>query len=220
MNAAIRCFAAILAIAALITATDNAPAAVDLSTGIRYVIPAGSMDECASKAIAALNKYLQNAAESTTGSHEYVASAPPGPHSGDRTASASATVHCFPYQKGYIVTFTCAAETPYNPYDAASLCLDVAHNFSGKAETALATPTPEPTGCTTANLIGVWVSDDRQTTLTMKEGGELDGSDGVSGSWYLDGTSGFITWNGNHKTTLSPDGKHLSGGGLNLTRKC
>jgi hypothetical protein len=211
---------AIAVIAGVLLSGAAAPAAVDMATGIRYVIPNGTVDQCGTKAAAALNAYLQNAAEAAPGSGEWIATGPIGA-AGTRSTTASGTVHCYPSGKGYVVTFTCAVQTPDNPYDAQALCLDIAHNFSGKPQTPLPTPSPQPTGCTTANLVGTWQSDnDPKLSFKMDENGDLTGSDGVSGNWILTGSDATITYYGNHSMTLSPDGKHLKGGGYSLTRKC
>ncbi len=212
---------AVLLLLGMITSSAIAPAAVDLSTGIRYVIPTGTLDECGTKAQAALNKYLQNPKESAAGSHEYVATGPIG-GTGQSAGAAAGTVHCFPAGKGYAVTFTCAVETPNNPYDASTLCLDLAHNFSGKEQKPLPTPTPvvAPTGCNTQSLAGTWQSDsDPKLSMKMDPSGNIDASDGVSGNWALSGLTATITYYGNHTEKLSSDGKHLSGQ-YNLTRKC
>lgn len=215
----LRLFAAALAAAALITVA-HAPAAVDLSTGIRKLVDVGTLDDCNAKAQAALSAYLQTPTQVSPG--EWLATGPLV-QVGPPDTTASGTVHCYtsPDGKGYVASFTCAVETPNNSYAADALCLDIAHHFYGGTETALATPTPLPTGCTTGSLIGTWVSDsDRSQTWTMDAQNGLLGSDGVSGSWYLYGTTAMITYYGNHKMTLSADGKHLSGGGYSFTRKC
>lgn len=194
-----------------------APGAVAMSTGIRYVIPEGSMQDCSTKAKTALNAYLQGAAESPEGSGDWLAFGPIGGHG---PSTAAAAVRCSQVGKGYAVTFTCAVQVG-NPYNAGALCLDIAHNFSGKPVTALATPTPLPTGCSTTNLVGTWVSNDKpDLTFTMTITGEVTDNEGVSGNWGLVGNTVTLTYYGNHTLTLSPDGKHMSGGGYNLTRKC
>lgn len=209
---------ALLAVAAAAFACNAAaPAAVQMSVGIRYVMPSGTADECSTKAKTALSAYLENATESAPGSGDWMAIGPVGAMS----TTASAVVRCYPLAKGYVVTFTCIVQTPENPFTADDLCLDVAHNFSGKAVKPLAQPTPPPTGCTTANLAGTWVSDkDSTLTLTMTLQGELTDSQGVSGNWVLYGNSATLTYYGNHSMTLSSDGKHLRGGGYDFTRKC
>ena len=214
----LRLFAIVLFVG-IVASIGVAPAAVDLSTGIRYTIDSGTIDECGTKAQAALNKYLQNTVEAAAGTHEYIATGPIGATSAQAT-TANGTIHCYPLGAGYQVTFTCVVETPNNPYTADALCLDLAHNFSGKPETALATPSPEPTGCTTANLIGTWKSDDGKTTLTLDSSGNLTDSDGVSGSWILYNGTATLTYYGNHSMKLSPDGKHLTGDNLSFTRQC
>lgn len=216
-----RALFAVLLFLGVVGSSAIAPAAVDLSTGIRYVIPSGSMDECSTKALNSLNKYLTNAKESAGGSREYIATGPIGGF-GQSEGAAAATAHCFPVGKGYAITFTCAVETPNNPYDADSLCLDIAHNFSGKDEKPLPTPTPitAPKGCNTQSLAGDWQSDnDPKFTMKMSPTGDIDASDGVSGSWALDGLTATLGYYGNNTEKLSSDGKHLSGK-YNLTRKC
>lgn len=210
-------FAAALVVVSLVCVTA-APAAVEMSTGIRYVIPNGSPADCSAKARAALNAYLKDATEPNTGSGEWIAE---GPIGAVGPTTAGATVRCFPVGKGYVVTFTCVVEVPANPYAADALCLDVAHSFSGKPTKPLPTPSPMPTGCTTANLVGTWSSDDKPgLTVTMTVNGELTDSDGVSGNWNLYGTAANLTYYGSHSMKISSDGKHLRGGGYNFTRKC
>ncbi|MDP9024530.1 MAG: hypothetical protein M3N13_04025, partial [Candidatus Eremiobacteraeota bacterium] len=134
---------------------------------------------------------------------------------------AGAAVHCYPLGKGYVVTFTCAAQTPGNPYDAPSLCSDIAANFQGKPGKPLATPPPPPSGCTTASLVGTWEASDKSgPTLKMDLNGGFIDNTGVSGSWGLYGNTVTLTYYGNHTLTLSADGKHLSGRDYNFTRKC
>lgn len=198
-----------------------APAAVDMSVGIRHVSPTGSAQECSAKAKAALSAFLPGATESSPGGGEWIATAQ-NPQAG--AATAAATVRCYPLSQGYVVTFTCAVQLPENPFGADTLCLDVAHKFYGGAITALApmpTPTPVPTGCSTVNLVGTWVADDKPgLTLTADLNGNMTDSDGVSGNWIIKGTTVVLTYYGEHTLTLSSDGKHMRGGGYSFTRKC
>ncbi len=196
-------------------------AAVQMSTGIRHVSPDGSSEECSAKAKASLDAYLQNAAESSPGSGDWLA-AGQNPLAGATTSAAA--VRCYPLAKGYVVTFTCAVQAPENPYGADALCLDIAHKFYGGALTALAampTPTPVPTGCSTVNLVGTWVAEDKPgLTLTADLNGNVTDNEGVSGNWGLKGTTVTLTYYGEHTLTLSADGKHMRGGGYSFTRKC
>jgi hypothetical protein len=216
----LRLFALFLAAASLLTVAQ-APAAVDLSLGIRHAVDTGTIDDCNAKAQESLATYLQAPTQTSPG--EWLATGPLV-QVGNPDITASGTVHCYPGPKGtgYVVSFTCAVETPNNIYPANQLCLDIAHHFYGGAETALATPTPLPTGCTTGSLIGTWQNDnDSKMSVTMTPDGELTDSENVAGSWVLhNDLSAIITYYGNHNMTLSQDGKHLRGGGYSFTRKC
>ncbi len=198
------------------------PAAVQMSTGLRFVSPDGSAGDCSAKAKAALNAFLEGATESTPGNGEWVATGPPGAAIGAH--SSAATVRCFGLSKGYVVTFTCAVQIPGSPYSADALCLDIEHHFTGKPITALPTPptpTPVPTGCSAVNLLGTWVDDNKPGhTLEMDISGNITDNEGVSGNWGLNGKSVALTYYGNHTLTLSADGKHITGEGLSFTRKC
>jgi hypothetical protein len=206
---------------ALLSSSVAAPAAVDMSVGIRHVSPDGTLSDCGAKAKESLDAFLQGAAETPAGSGDWLAFSRNGPAG---TPTSAATVRCYALSKGYVVTFTCVVQLPDNPYAADTLCLDVAHKFYGGAVTALApipTPTPIPTGCATTNLVGSWVSDgDPKLTFTMDLNGNLTDSEGVSGNWIIKGDTVVLTYYGNHNMSLSSDGKHLHGGGYSLTRKC
>jgi hypothetical protein len=207
--------------AGLLASSAAAPAAVDMSVGIRYRADTGTLQDCSAKARSSLDAFLQNATESPAGSGEWLAYSANGP---EGTPTGAATVRCYALTQGYVATFTCAVQAPLSPYSADALCRDVAHKFYGGAVTALAavpTATPIPTGCATNSLVGNWVSDDKPTlTFKMELNGDLTDSDGVSGNWILKGTTAVLTYYGEHTMTLSSDGKHLHGGGYSLTRKC
>jgi hypothetical protein len=206
-------------VAAVLSCNVVSHAAVDVGTGIRYVVSTGTLADCSTKAQTALNTYLQTSSETETGSGEWVAYGPNGSRGPSTTVAA--TVHCYPLTSGYVVTFDCIVELPNNPYNASDLCLDIAHTFSGKPVTPLASPTPPPSGCSTSNLVGTWTSDDRGgPTLTITPDGNLTDGDGVSGNWVLFNSNVTLTYYGNHSLTLAPDGKHMSGGGYHFTRKC
>lgn len=213
--------AAVAVLIAMIWCGSNAPASVDISAGFRYVSPSGTLADCGAKAKESLDAFLENAAEATPGSGDWVANSRNGIAG---TPTATAVVRCDALPKGYFATFTCVVQLPDSPYSALDLCKDVAHKFYGGAITELAaipTPTPIPTGCATTNLVGTWVSDsDPKLTFTMELDGSLTDSEGVSGNWGIKGNTVTLTYYGNHTMTLSADGKHLTGGGYSLTRKC
>ncbi len=223
MSAVTRRFvlAAVALLAGIVWCSAGAPAAVDISVGIRHVSPDGSLTDCSAKAKASLDAFLQDAAETSSGSGDWTAHAQNGITG---TPTATAVVRCYALPKGYVVTFTCAVQLPDNPYSSDELCKDVAHKFYGGAITALAampSPTPVPTGCATTNLVGTWTSDsDSKLTFTMELNGDLTDNEGVSGNWGIKGNTVTLTYYGNHTMTLSGDGKHLAGGGYSLTRKC
>lgn len=224
MSARPRRLAAIVSAAlglALVWCGSPARAAVDFSVGIRHVSDSGSLADCSAKAREALGAFLQPATESRPGSGDWLAVSKNGVAG---TPTAAATVRCYGLGKGYVVTFTCAVQLPDNPYTADALCLDVAHTFYGGAVSALPpipTPTPIPTGCSTVNLVGTWVDDNKPgLTFTMDLTGNVTDSEGVSGNWGLRGNTVTLTYYGNHTLTLSPDGKHMRGDGYSLTRKC
>jgi hypothetical protein len=205
----------------LVWCSAKAPAAVDMSVGIRHVATDGSLADCSAKAKEALDAFLQGATEQTPGSGDWLAVSQNGVAG---TPTGAAAVRCYALSSGYVVTFTCVVQLPDSPYSADALCLDVAHKFYGGPLTALApipTPTPIPTGCATTNLVGTWVSDsDPKLTFTMDLDGNVTDNEGVSGNWGLKGNTVTLTYYGNHTLTLSADGKHMSGGGYSLTRKC
>jgi hypothetical protein len=202
-------------------ANGTAPAAVEMSAGIRHVNDTGSLADCSAKAKAALTAYLRGETESAQGSGEWIAMAQ-NPRAG--AATAAATVRCYGLPQGYVVTFTCAVQLPENPYGADALCLDIAHKFYGGPLTELAAmpaPTPIPTGCSTANLVGTWAADDKAgLTLTADLNGNLTDSDGVSGNWIIKGSAVVLTYYGEHTLALTSDGKHMRGGGYSFTRRC
>lgn len=207
-----RLFALALAGAMAASLVASAQGAIDMSAGVRYLVTSGSVADCSAKAKSSLNAFLENATETPAGSGSWIATGPVGGGS-----TAAAVVHCVAVDKGYVVTFTCAAGSG-NPYGVVDLCLDVAHKFSGKATVALATPPPPPTCGSLTNLVGTWVDGDKSFVMTVDYG--LTGPDGVYGSWYLKGTTATITYYGDHVLTLSADGKRLTGRDYNFTRKC
>ena len=69
-------------------------ASVDLSAGIRYVSPSGTLADCSAKAKAAIEAYLPGATEAEAGSGEWMATAQ-NPATG--APSAAAAVRCYPF---------------------------------------------------------------------------------------------------------------------------
>jgi hypothetical protein len=198
-----------------------APAAVEMSTGLRHIEASAPLSDCSVKAKNALNSNLQNAFETSPDSGMWLAY---GAADASGHASAAAAIHCFPVGKGYVVTFTCSVELPPSLFSASDLCLKINATFLGKVAAALPTPTPVPTGCSTVNLVGTWIATDKDGALFVFDanGGLMD-NQGVSGNWALNGNSVSLVYYGTNTLTLSADGKKLSaprGVPLNFTRKC
>jgi hypothetical protein len=129
-------FAVALALGfALVSAA--APAALEMVVGARTVVQNEPLSDCTSKAKNALNTVLQNAFEAGDGTGQWLAY---GPLDSAGHASATAAIHCYPVDTGYVVTFTCAAEVPPNPDTATGLCAKLTGAFGAGKTAALATP--------------------------------------------------------------------------------
>ncbi|MDQ2992386.1 MAG: hypothetical protein M3R30_06145 [Candidatus Eremiobacteraeota bacterium] len=109
---------AVLAIAVVVVQTP-ANAAIDMVSGARGTAKVASADDCSAKAKAALAGTLQAPFEAGQGSGQWIAFGSPD---ADGHSSSSAAVHCFPVDKGYVVTLTCAVERPTNAESATDLC--------------------------------------------------------------------------------------------------
>ncbi|HEY1656379.1 MAG TPA: hypothetical protein VGF86_14845 [Candidatus Tumulicola sp.] len=111
-------------------ALSGAAASADLQTvvGARVVVPNEPVSSCGAKAKTALNSVLQNAIESEDGSGEWLAY---GALDSAGHASAAASIHCYPVDTGYVVTFACAAQVPPNPDTATGLCAKLVAAFPG-----------------------------------------------------------------------------------------
>lgn len=105
-----------------------ARAALDLVVGARNVVKDAPLSECDSKASRALVSVLGKSAE-IGDTHEWEAT---GAVDTAGSSFAAAAVHCYPLDGGgYVVTFTCAAQTPPAPEAASVVCSQLAENFGG-----------------------------------------------------------------------------------------
>jgi len=107
-----------------------APAALDMVIGDRNVVKNESLSSCNTKAQSALIAVLGKAAEyGDTGNWE-------GYGATDSTGNsfAAAAVHCYPLDSvsGYLVTFTCAAQTPPATETASVICTKLSAAFGGQ----------------------------------------------------------------------------------------
>jgi hypothetical protein len=118
------------------TSGAPAPAALDMYVGARTIVQNEPIGDCSTKAKNALNAVLQNAFEAGEGTGQWLAYGPPD-YSGH--ANATAVIHCFPVDNGYVVTFTCAVDVPPNPDTASALCAKLVAAF-GAGKTAAFLP--------------------------------------------------------------------------------
>ncbi|MGC1381877.1 MAG: hypothetical protein WA814_12745 [Candidatus Baltobacteraceae bacterium] len=110
---------------AVVLSGTPAPAAIDMYVGARTVVQNQPVSSCSLKAKTALNAVLQDAVEAGE-TNQWQAYGPPD-SSGH--ASAGAAIHCYPLDNGYVVTFTCAVETPPNTGSASDLCAKLTTAF-------------------------------------------------------------------------------------------
>ena len=107
-----------------------APAALDMVIGEKNVVRNEALASCNSKAQSALNSVLGKAAEyGDTGSWEGY-----GATDSSGSSFAAAAIHCYPLDavNGYLVTFTCAAQTPPATETASGICTKLAAAFGGR----------------------------------------------------------------------------------------
>jgi hypothetical protein len=108
----------------------SAPAALDVYVGARNVVQNESLNTCNSKAQAALTSVLGRAAEyGDTGLWQGF-----GVTDASGSSFAAAVIHCYPLDQvhGYLVTFTCATQTPTSPHNADDICTKLAQEFGGQ----------------------------------------------------------------------------------------
>lgn len=117
-------------ILALGAATPPAPAALDMAVGARKVVKSQAVSSCNAAAKNALNSVLQDASE--VGSGDTGEWRGYGPADSAGHSSSAAAVHCYPLDDGYIVTFTCAVQTPDSTDTASALCTKLATAFGGE----------------------------------------------------------------------------------------
>jgi hypothetical protein len=115
----------------------SAPAALDMTVGPHLVVPNEPVSACSSKAKSALDSVLQNAFEAGAGTGQWLAY---GPLDSSGKSSATAAIHCYPLDNGYVVTFTCAAQVPPNADSAVGLCQKLSAAFGAAKTAALAAP--------------------------------------------------------------------------------
>jgi hypothetical protein len=110
-------------------AGTRAPAALDMYVGARNVVKDEPLSSCNGKAKNALISVLGKAASyGDTGNWLGIGAIDPS-----GSSFAAATIHCYPLDAlhGYVVTFTCAAQTPPATEAASVICDKLATAFGG-----------------------------------------------------------------------------------------
>lgn len=108
----------------------SAPAALDVVVGDRNVVKNQPLSSCNSKAQSALASVLGKPAEiGETGEWEGY-----GATDGSGNSFAAAAIHCWPLDSvsGYLVTFTCASQTPPATESASIICSKLSAAFGGQ----------------------------------------------------------------------------------------
>jgi hypothetical protein len=106
-----------------------AQAALEVVVGARNVVPNEPVSSCDSKAGRALISVLGRSAE-IGDTHEWEGT---GAVDTAGNSFAAAAVHCYALgATGYVVTFTCAAQTPAAPEAASVICSQLADHFGGQ----------------------------------------------------------------------------------------
>lgn len=114
-----------------------APAALQMVIGARTTVANEPVSQCSAKAKTALSAVLQNPFEAGDGTNQWLAY---GTLDSSGHASATAAIHCYPVDNGYVVTFTCAVEVPPDPDTATSLCTKLAAAFPAQKAAILDAP--------------------------------------------------------------------------------
>lgn len=120
-----------------------ARAALNMAVGARAVVANAPVSDCSAKARNALNTVLQNAFEAGDGTNQWLAY---GPLDATGHSSATAAIHCYPADTGYIASFACAVEVPPSPDTAANLCTKLVAAFGAGKTAALTPPAGESGG--------------------------------------------------------------------------
>lgn len=103
------------------------PAALDMVLGSRSVVKNEPLSTCNTKAQTALSTVLGKVAE-VPGTGEWEGY---GATDASGSSFAAAAIHCYPLDdvSGYLVTFTCAAQTPPATETASVICTKLATAF-------------------------------------------------------------------------------------------
>jgi hypothetical protein len=107
--------------------TTAAPAALDIATGDKKTVSNQTDSDCNARAQSALTTVLQRPDEINPGEWKALTKVEP-----PATPPEAASIHCYPTDNGYFVTFECAVEIPPSQMSAADLCAKLSSAFDAK----------------------------------------------------------------------------------------
>lgn len=106
-----------------------AGAALDMVVGARTVVNNEPLSSCDTKARQAFTKVFGNGGAELGDTHQWKGT---GEVDTAGNSFAAAAIHCYPLDdRGYVVTFTCAAQTPPAAETADVICQQLAAGFGG-----------------------------------------------------------------------------------------
>jgi hypothetical protein len=107
--------------------TTAAPAAIDMAMGDKKTVTGQTDSDCNARAQSALTSLLQRPDEINPGEWRAYAHV-----EAPATPPQAASIHCYPIDNGYFVTFECAVEIPPSQMSAADLCTKLGAAFDAK----------------------------------------------------------------------------------------
>jgi hypothetical protein len=120
----------------IVVSAAPAPAALDMALGDRRTVANTPLSDCNTRAQAALTATLQRPDEIGEGTGEWRAYTKVEKPA---TPPEAASIHCFPVDNGYYVTFECFVEIPPSTTSAADLCTKIMGAFDAKQSARVGT---------------------------------------------------------------------------------
>lgn len=107
--------------------TTAAPAAIDMAIGDKKTVTGQTDSGCNARAQSALTSVLARPDEINPGEWRAFTRV-----EAPATPPQAASIHCYPTDNGYFVTFECAVEIPPSQMSAADLCAKLSAAFDSK----------------------------------------------------------------------------------------
>jgi hypothetical protein len=139
------CFTVALALGMALCAVP-APAAINMAIGPQRTVPNAPVTDCDARAQSALTSVLQTPFEAGQGTGEWLAYAQV---EAPATPPQAASIHCFPIDNGYLVTFECAVVLPDSSVSADDFCTKVSAAFDASSPAPSAAPSVAPSASPT-----------------------------------------------------------------------